>query len=102
MNLALVKDNIDWNFSLENEFANPQRKASYTFVIDQYKTTSQLALYRIGPYSSHTEPLENQPPVELLKRALLEQQVAPADDGLYYINDELRSWIEMNVLETEG
>lgn len=99
MNLALLNGYIQWDFQLENEFVNPHRQSGYTFVIDQYEAEPQLALYRIGPYSSHTDPLERQPPRELLAKALQELHVSPEADGIYRINQELRSWIEQNLLK---
>lgn len=99
MNLALLKGHIQWDFQLENEFVNPHRQPGYTFVIDQYDAVVQLALYRIGPYSSHTDPLEMQPPRELLAKALQELHVSSEADGIYKINRELRSWIENNLLK---
>lgn len=99
MNVQSIKNNLLWDFSLEHEFSHTQRETGYTFVIDQFAAVPQLALYRIGPFSSHTEPLEQQPPRDLLVKALGEQCIAPSEDGLFLINQELREWVENNVLK---
>ncbi len=99
MDMAVVKKNIRWDFSIDNEFSAPNRRTGYTFVIDQFAASPQLALYRIGPYSSHTDFLEKQPPQELLIKALSEQCIAPTEDGLFKINQELRHWIEDHLLK---
>lgn len=98
MHVQNIKNNLLWDFSLEQEFSKTPRKTGYTFVIDQFAATPRLALYRVGPFSSHTEHLEQQPPKELLVKVLGEQCIDPSVDGLFMINQELRDWIENNIL----
>ncbi|WP_051688211.1 DVU0772 family protein [Desulfofalx alkaliphila] len=97
---------IQWTFDLENEFKN-KRQVGITFVIDLYKGTPRLVLYRIGPYSSYTVTLEKQPPKDLLLQAVRNQcttacgDIDVSHDGLYNIDDEIKSWIEDNYLNNE-
>lgn len=97
MKLSQITDSIQWDFTPENEFTRPDRKTGYSFVIDGQEDKPLLVLYRMGPYSSHTSPLDRQPPPELIQRALRSYRKSPTWDGLYPINEELRNWIRKNL-----
>lgn len=99
MNLTQVKDKLLWDCDLTQEFSNPHRSTGYTFVIDLYAGQPQLTLYHMGPFGSHTDSLPQQPPQELLLQALQELRVDSSADGLFTINQTLRTWIEENLLK---
>ena len=89
---------IVWNFKFEDEIK--PNKSGYTFVIDVFNHHAMLALYRFSQYGCKSEILSEQPPLELLTNALKEQGNGVLIDGLYYINEDLRQWIENNILAT--
>ncbi len=87
-----IKDKIIWDFRLENEFKN--RQMGYAFVIDVCDQTPQLAIYVIKKHVSKTQPLLDQPPREMLTRAVEEQGGSMNYETLYNINDEIRQWLK--------
>lgn len=92
--LKTLKNKILWDFSLENEFHPDKRRPGYSFVIDVWQGRPTLALYRIRPNYSTTITLEEQPPTELLVKAIINQGNLPIEDGLYAIDDTVRQWLE--------
>lgn len=90
-----IKDKIIWDFDLKNEFTN--RTTGYGFVIDVCDNVPRLALYRMKPRVSDSTIIEQQPPLELLEKALKEQGITNPKDNLYHINKEVKEWIEKNV-----
>lgn len=89
---------IVWDFRFEDEFK--PNTSGYTFVIDVYDHHASLALYRFSPNGCKSEILPMQPPAELLRTALTEQGNIKMVDGLFYINEEIKQWIEQNLLAT--
>ncbi|MBO8136968.1 MAG: hypothetical protein H0Z40_02360 [Desulfotomaculum sp.] len=95
MDLKRIKDKIHWELNLEREFYQ-ERKCGYSFVIDVYEGRPFLALYRMTLNYSSTTPLDIQPPVEMMVRALIPQAGAVIHYGLYHIDSSIRNWIEEN------
>lgn len=94
-----IKDHILWDFRLENE--NKERKMGYAFVIDIFEKTPQLALYIVKKHLSKTQTLQEdqQPPREMLLKALEEQNVDFKYDNIYNINDQIRQWVKENLIK---
>ena len=92
-----VKKNLVWDFNLDNEFVN--RKKGYGFVIDLREQTPYLAVYHMSAYVSSTDITPQQPPQDLMLNALKEQDIDLNQNGLFPINQALRSWIEENLLQ---
>lgn len=90
-----IKDKIIWDLNLKKEFIN--RTPGYGFVIDVCDQVPRLALYRMKPRASDSTIIDQQPPRELLEKALKEQGATNPVDNLYSINNEVREWIEKNV-----
>jgi hypothetical protein len=89
-----ILEKVQWDFNFENEF-NSHRKAGFAFLIDVWQNMPNLVLYRIGPFNSYTNEIEVQPPQPMLVNALKQQDYHERkNDGLYYINDDIRAWIE--------
>ncbi|MBM7854086.1 hypothetical protein JOC37_000458 [Desulfohalotomaculum tongense] len=97
MNIEKIKSNLCWDFKFEDEFKT--EKTGYTFIVDVCSGTPALALYRFTPYGCKCEPLEEQPPVDMIKRALVEQGNGELKDGFYYLDNDLRAWVENNILK---
>jgi len=91
-----VKQNLILDFCLNKEFENRQK--GYAFVVDVYNKTPKLALYKVSKYSSRCDIIDRQPPRELLDKALAEQGGNLERSAMYDINNELRRWIEENLL----
>lgn len=96
--LIRFNNTIEWDFKFEDEFK--PNKSGYTFVIDVFEHHALLALYRFSQYGCKSEILPEQPPQQLLTTALTEQGNKVMIDGLYYINSDIRQWIEKNILVT--
>jgi len=92
-----IKELILWDFRLEDE--NKNRQPGYAFVIDVFKQNPQMALYVIKKHLSKTQTLpdEQQPPREMLLKALEEQNVNLKYDNIYNINQEIRQWLKQNI-----
>ncbi|AEG60421.1 DVU0772 family protein [Desulforamulus ruminis] len=99
MVIPIIKPLIEWDYDFNNEFKNRER--GYTFVIDVWECKPKLALYKFTPFGVKCDHLDQQPPEEMLQSALREQ-TENAQDGIYKISPELRSWIEKNVLQEES
>ncbi|MTI79607.1 MAG: hypothetical protein FH758_01805 [Firmicutes bacterium] len=95
MDVEKVKSQLDWNLRFEDEFKGGR---GYTFVIDVSFNKAMLSLYRFTPYGSKSEVLEQQPPEEMMNKALQEQGANEKQDGFYYIDKTLRKWLEDNIL----
>lgn len=91
-----VKQNLIIDFCLGKEFECRQK--GYAFVIDVYDKKSKLGLYKVSKYSSRCDIIGNQPPPEMLEKAIAEQGGNLEKSTMYDINDELRQWIEENLL----
>lgn len=99
-NLEFIKENeehIIWDFCLEEEFKN--RQVGCSFVIDVNDQKPQLSLYIMKKRLSKSETLAQQPPREMLVRAVEETGASLQRDCLYDINDEIRQWIKENLLK---
>lgn len=96
-NAVHMKGELQWDVDLEREFMQP-RRTGYTFVIDICDGVPRLAVYRIRSCYSASTTLEQQPPAALLERAVGGRGATMPADNLYPINDEVRSWIEQNLL----
>ena len=96
--LETVKDAVIWDFDLKDEFNN--RSVGFGFVIDVCNGLPSLALYRMKKRLSNSTTLqqEQQPPRELLEKALLDQGFIKPKDNIYPITSEVRKWIEDNLL----
>ncbi|WP_347488403.1 DVU0772 family protein [Desulfoscipio sp. XC116] len=92
-----IKDEIFWDFRLENE--NKNRQPGYAFVIDVIDQTPRVALYIVKKHLSKTQTLPSgqQPPGEMLLNALQEQNANLKYDNIYNINREIRQWLEQNI-----
>jgi len=90
-----IKDDILWDFRLEEEFKN--RRMGYAFVIDVCDQNPVLSIYLIKEHLSKTQPLLDQPPKELLIKAIAEQGGSLNQDNLFNINSDIRSWLEENI-----
>ncbi|HBX24662.1 MAG TPA: hypothetical protein DEF34_13675 [Desulfotomaculum sp.] len=94
-----IKDNILWDFRLEDEFKG-ERHSGYAFVVDVCDKKPRLALYMMKDRLSKTQTLQDkqQPPEEMMVRAVEEQGANMNLDSLYNINGDLRNWVENNLL----
>ena len=97
MDIEKIKARLSWNHKFENEFKT--REYGYTFVIDVIDGRAMVSLYRFSPFGAKSEPLDNQPPGELITNALVKQGSKNYQDGLYYIDDTIKEWIEKNILK---
>ncbi len=97
MDLEKVKKRLDWEHKFDSEFKT--RESGYTFVIDVINRQPMVSLYRFSPYITKSEPLEQQPPLDMLNEALADQGNEALKDGVFYINEKIRSWIEENILQ---
>ncbi len=95
--LEPIKDLIIWDFNLKQEFKN-DRSVGYGFVIDVCNGLPQLALYRMKRRLSDSNILKDQPPREILDKALEEQGINNPCDNIYHITPAVRKWIEENLL----
>ncbi|SHE38654.1 DVU0772 family protein [Desulforamulus putei] len=93
MVLPILKALIDWDYDFEKEFQN--REKGYTFVIDAWESP-KLALYKFTPFGIKCDHTEIQPPVEMLEAAMQAQK--ETRERIYKINQEIREWIEKNLL----
>jgi len=95
-----IKGNILWDFRLEDEFKG-ERHNGYAFVVDVCDKKPRLALYMIKDRLSKTQTLQDkqQPPEEMMFRVVEEQGGNMNLDDLYNINEELRNWVENNLLQ---
>jgi hypothetical protein len=95
--LENIKDAVIWDINLEEEFNN--RTVGYGFVIDVCNGLPSLALYRMKRRVSNSTTMqqEQQPPRELLLKALQDQGLTKPKDNIYPITDEVRKWIEDNL-----
>lgn len=91
-----VKQNLIIDFCLGKEFESRQK--GYSFVVDVFDKKPQLGLYKISKYSSRCDIIGNQPPREMLEKAIAEQGGNLEKSTMYEINNELRQWIEGNLL----
>ncbi|ABO50327.1 hypothetical protein Dred_1802 [Desulforamulus reducens MI-1] len=94
MTLPILKALIDWDYNFENEFKH--RDKGYTFVIDAWESP-KLSLYKFTPFGIKCDHLETQPPQEMLVAAIQGQEVSK--EKVYRINQEIKSWIEKNILK---
>lgn len=94
--LENIKDDIIWDFNLQEEFNN--RCVGYGFVIDVCDGVPRLALYRMKKRLSDTNILQQQPARELLDKALQDQGYTKPRDNIYQITGDVRQWIEDNLL----
>ena len=90
-----IKDSILWDFRLDEEFKN--RRIGYAFVIDVCNQNPALAVYMMKKNLSKTQPLLDQPPRELMIKAIKEQGGNINLDRLFDINTELKHWLEGNI-----
>lgn len=101
VDLEKVKERLTWDFDVNNEFKNKEfrKKAGFTFVIDVWNGIQKVTLYRIALNGSESIDIDKQPPKEMIVKAIEEQGGSPKKDGLYNMNQEVRAWIEENVLK---
>lgn len=96
--LEKIKSRLTWDFKFEDEFKT--KNYGYTFIIDVLNGVANLSLYRFSEYGCRSEPIEEkQPAIEMLNQALAEQGNESMQDGFYYVNEELKNWVEKEVLE---
>jgi hypothetical protein len=93
MALPIIKALIDWDYDFEKSFQT--RDKGYTFVIDTWESP-KLALYKFTPFGVKCDHTDIQPPLEMLEDAINSQN--ESKEKLYRINQELRTWIEANIL----
>ncbi len=96
MDINKIKNNLSWDFKFDDEFKN--RESGYTFIIDVLDGNALVSVYRYSPYGIKSEPLKEQPPLEMIKTALTNQGNESLNDGLFYIDKEIRNWLENNFL----
>ncbi|MFZ5597321.1 MAG: DVU0772 family protein [Bacillota bacterium] len=87
-----IEDKIFWDFKVGDEFK--VGKFGYAFVIDVYDNEPKLALYKIKKYSCESNPVKKQPDRDMLLNAVKNQGDGLMRDGLYSIDDNLKSWIK--------
>lgn len=95
MTLPIIKPLIDWDYDLNNDFKNKEK--GYTFVIDVFQAEPKLALYKFTPFMTKCDYLDQQPPLEMMIKAL-EEKDHGGKDGVFNIDSALRTWIEDNIL----
>jgi len=93
-----VKHNLRWDLNLATEFQG-KRPLGYSFVIDVLEGIPRLALYHMKINCSISTTVTTQPSRQLLLKALYNQGWHCGQDGLYQINEELRCWIQENLLQ---
>ena len=94
-----VKQNLIQDFCLAKESKDFEtRQKGYAFVIDVFNKNPQLALYKVSKYSSSCDILSQQPPREMLVKAVEEQGGTLENSAVFDINGELRQWVEDNLL----
>lgn len=100
LDLDKIKERLEWDYDLKNEFTNRKfrKQGCFTFVIDVWRGVTQVMLYRVAVNGSETVEIDKQPPLEMIEKALAEQGISPKKDGVYNVNQELREWLEANVL----
>lgn len=96
--LSQVEENICWEVDLEREFMRP-RRTGYSFVIDLCDGIPRLALYRMKINHSTSTTLDRQPPRGLLVKAITSRDGSMSSDNIYPIDNEVRKWIEQNLLK---
>ncbi|MEG6615602.1 hypothetical protein V6C27_04070 [Peptococcaceae bacterium 1198_IL3148] len=90
--------NLSWDFKFEDEFKTNAH--GYTFIIDVLNGAAMVSLYRFSQYGCKSEPLEEkQPPMDMLKKALTEQGNELMGDGFYYLDQDLKHWVEREILK---
>lgn len=100
VDLEKVKERLIWDFDVKSEFKDRgfRKQAGFTFVIDVWCGVPKVTLYRIALNGSESIDIDQQPPQEMIINAIEEQGGSPKKDGLYNISPEIRSWIEVNIL----
>jgi len=95
-----IKNDVLWDFCLEDEF-KCERRNGYAFVVDVCDKKPRLALYMIKDRLSKTQTLQDkqQPPEEMLAQAVEEQGGNLNLDNLYNINAALRDWVQKNLFQ---
>lgn len=93
-----IKDNILWDFRLEDEFKG-ERRNGYSFVVDVCDSVPRLAIYMMKDRLSKTQTLKeaHQPPRDMLVRAVEQAGGNMKLDNVYNINSEIRLWLEENL-----
>lgn len=95
MDLEEVRNKVIWDIDLDNEFVD--RREGFAFLIDVYEENPVLVVYVIKKQGSETAPMKKQPPREMLVQAVRDQGGDLCDDKLFYVNKEVRDWIEKNI-----
>ncbi|MCL5289826.1 MAG: DVU0772 family protein [Eubacteriales bacterium] len=98
MDVEKIKQNLDWDYNFEKEQNSINRSLCYTFAVDVFESTPRLVLYAVKRNGSMTDDLDEQPPREMLLKAVVEQGGSLDKSRLYKINEEVRRWIEDNFL----
>lgn len=91
-----IKDKLMWDFDVTREHL--ESRTGFTFAIDVTDGQPRLAVFIKRTYSSKSETIRQQPPADMLQRAVQELGIDLHRDGLYNINAELRNWITDNLL----
>lgn len=98
MDVEKIKQNLNWDYDFEKEQRSINRDICFTFAVDVFENTPRLVLFSVKRNGSMTDDLEQQPPREMLVRAVGEQGGSLDKSRLYKINAEVRRWIEENFL----
>lgn len=95
-----IKESILWDFKLEDEFKGPRRHG-YAFVVDVCDRVPRLAIYMMKERLSKTQTMQEnqQPPRDMLVRAVEDAGGNMNLDCIYDINGEIRNWVKENLLK---
>lgn len=97
-NLSSIKDEILWDYDIANDGKFGSTTKGFAFVIDVYDKKPRLALEKISAFVSSTVLLEDQPPQEMLVKAIKEQGGDLNKSALYNTNEEIKEWVKQNLL----
>lgn len=90
-----IEDRIVWDFRLGDEFKS-NMEGRFAFILDVFEGEVKVALYKMKKYSSESNPVKQQPPREMLLRALQHKCADMHRGGVFDINEELLAWIRKN------
>ncbi|MFZ5644253.1 MAG: DVU0772 family protein [Bacillota bacterium] len=90
-----LEDRIAWDFNIGDEFKK-NMDGRYAFIIDIYEESVKLALYKMKKYSCESNPIKQQPPKEMILKAVQDKCTDYVRGGMYDIDEDLKTWIRKN------